>query len=635
MSRTVDSGDASGNPLRRRLLTGAVVLIYVVTSLCLSPGGTWINDNGLKRIQVKSVVASGYTRYDLPWTGRDLDPDGRFAPVQPPFGYLVEGRLYAQYSPVFALLSTLPYRGFGDRGLLFWPMLGGVLTLPAVGRLAHLCAGSDAHRRERARVAAWVITALATPMWFYSATFWEMTPAVCLTTWSMLGIASYVTGRSSRCLLGAALAAAGATYFRDETFLFAFIAVLILFRAGFARGVAPFPVRGNATEAARCEGLVGGAEFERAGGGLGRVESGLLPSGVFAVVFAAGAAPLLLFQAWALDHPLGFHFDSGGPLAGGWTVYVLDRVTVARRLLINADPDLMTSLLVSGPALWMWGRALIGHVGTAPKVVAGFTAAQGVLLTALSFWRERPLHDLLASNGLFSASPILLMAFAAVRPLSATSSAAADDTSRRMRRMILAVAALWVAGYVLLSPPQNTIGVHWGCRFILPVLPLLTAAAAPAIAQAWATFDRGRRSEPGAGAVVSTAVGVAIVASMVLQIYALNLLWHRCRFNAALNAEILSRPQEAILCRDWHMPQDLHSVFGDRRIYLVDSPEEERDLCERLARAGFRDALVITSLPGRGAAGAAARVLCDDPLNFTCVAIDVVSLSATGDRRGP
>ncbi|GIK16978.1 MAG: hypothetical protein BroJett003_19420 [Planctomycetota bacterium] len=617
------------------MLTGSVVLIYVVTSLCLSPGGTWINDNGLKRIQVQSVVATGYARYDLPWTGRDLDPDGRFVPVQPPFGYVVEGRLYAQYSPVFALLSTLPYRAFGDRGLLFWPMLGGVLALPAVGRLAHLCAGSDAHRRERARAAAWVITALATPMWFYSVTFWEMTPAVCLTTWSMLGIASYVTGGSSRCLLVAALAAAGATYFRDETVLFALVAVLILFNKGFAQGVATMPVGGQAADAARCESPEGRAGVSRIGGRLGRLGSGLLPSGVFAVVFAATTAPLLLFQAWALDRPLGFHFDSGGPLAGGWTAYVLDRVTVARRLLINADPDLMTSLLVSGPALWMWGRVLIGHVGTVPKVVAGFTAAQGVLLTALSFWRERPLHDLLASNGLFSASPILLMAFAAVRPLSATSSAAADDRSSRMRRMILVVAALWVAGYVLLSPPQNTIGVHWGCRFMLPVIPLLAAAGGSAVAQAWEAFSRRARSRSGATVAAATAVGVAIVTSVGLQVYALNLLRHRCRFNAALNAEILSRPQEAILCRDWHVPQDLHSVFGARRIYLVDSPEEERDLCDRLARAGFRDALVITSLSDRSAAGTASTVLCDDPLNFTCVAIDAVPLSATGDRRGP
>lgn len=354
------------------------------------------------------------------------------------------------------------------------------------------------------------------------------------------------------------------------------------------------------------------------------------------VVFAAGAAPLLLFQAWALDRPLGFHFDSGGPLAEGWTAYVQDRVTAARRLLINVDPDLLTSLLVSGPALWMWGRALIGRVGTAPKVVAGLAAAQGALLTALSLWRERPLHDLLESNGLFSASPILLMAFAAANPLSAASPAATDDSSRGMRRMILAAAALCVTGYVLLSPPQNTIGVHWGCRFMLPAIPLLSAAGAAAVAQTWGALDGGRRSNSSAAAAAGrAAVGVAIVASMALQGYAVNLLRHRCRFNAALNAEILSRPQEAILCRDWHVPQDLHSVFTDRRIYLVDSPEEERALCDRLARAGFRDALVITSLPDRGAAGAAFTVLCDDPLNFTCVAIDVIPLSSAGDGRGP
>ncbi len=75
-----------------------------------------------------AAIRSGYESMALDWPGRALDPDFRFNPQPPPFTVVQEGRLYSQYPPVFALLSSFPYRLFGFPGLYALPLLGGIAT---------------------------------------------------------------------------------------------------------------------------------------------------------------------------------------------------------------------------------------------------------------------------------------------------------------------------------------------------------------------------------------------------------------------------------------------------------------------------------------------------------------------------
>ena len=88
------------------------------------------------------------------------------------------------------MLASVPYRVLGSPGLYALPLLGGLLTLPAAWLLVGMIVPIGRSRRI-AQPLAVGIAALGTPMWFYSLTFWEHTPAVCLTTWSILFAARY------------------------------------------------------------------------------------------------------------------------------------------------------------------------------------------------------------------------------------------------------------------------------------------------------------------------------------------------------------------------------------------------------------------------------------------------------------
>ena len=90
---------------------------------CLAHVGFWINDNGLKFVQLQAIEASGYRDYSIPWPGQSIDPEFRLNPLQAPFGWNHEGRLYASYPPTFALLASLPHRVLGAPGLYACTMI--------------------------------------------------------------------------------------------------------------------------------------------------------------------------------------------------------------------------------------------------------------------------------------------------------------------------------------------------------------------------------------------------------------------------------------------------------------------------------------------------------------------------------
>ena len=113
-----------------------VASVYIACALWLPDGGFWINDNGLKFIQVEGLLRPGPTSFAIDWPGAAIDPSYRFGPITRGFRHVSDGEVYAAYSPFFALLSAVPFRAFGLIGLYLLPLLGGLLSLWAVQQLA-------------------------------------------------------------------------------------------------------------------------------------------------------------------------------------------------------------------------------------------------------------------------------------------------------------------------------------------------------------------------------------------------------------------------------------------------------------------------------------------------------------------
>lgn len=132
-------------------------------------------DSGVKLIQIENFLANGYRSVTLRYNGSDIDPQSIISPFQfEPSVYVRDGQSYSLFPVLFPFLSSFFYSGLGYSGLYVLPLGSGLLCLP----LTYLIA-----RRfvpHRTALLSMAVVGLATPVCFYSMTFWEHTPATCL-----------------------------------------------------------------------------------------------------------------------------------------------------------------------------------------------------------------------------------------------------------------------------------------------------------------------------------------------------------------------------------------------------------------------------------------------------------------------
>ena len=215
--------------LRRRWLwaVAALVLLAYLGAFALMPmDGFWVCDDGAKFIQVQGLLCSHYRNYAVDWPGQVYDPTFRHSPLRLSLGRIADGRLYVSFPPFFALLSSFPFRLFGYAGLCVLPLGAGLATLWIVWRLA-----GRLEAPPGTRPLALLLVGLGTPLWFYSLTFWEHTPATALILGSVLLLIRQRTQPSRLGPVAAGLCCGAATWFREDTAVFGvgLVGVILLY----------------------------------------------------------------------------------------------------------------------------------------------------------------------------------------------------------------------------------------------------------------------------------------------------------------------------------------------------------------------------------------------------------------------
>ncbi len=560
----------------------SIVLAYGCTFASLPPDGFWINDNGCKFIILEGLILSDYSDFAIPWDGQALDPEFRYNPLRPPFGRVQDGKLYCQYSPVFALISSFPYRLLGYYGLYVIPLAGGLLALPAVWMLAGLVSG-DRPSRRIARPLALVLAALCTPLWFYSMTFWEHTAALCLAMWAVLLCVRHVV-RGGLVSAGLSAICCGlSVYLRDDLYILAAVITAVFFFSSPSRWFA---------------------------------------SSAFCVIFVLTVAPLWIFQSAALGSALGHHITQHG---GGLAEYVSGRWTVLRNLIINCHSNLALSLPISMfcAALWIWfPRLRDATFRWVVWLLAVLASIGGVVILSGHITAASPVRWLLNANGLFAATPILVLALLrrANEDVPRREREARDRQSR-VQRILWWIMSSFVILYVLIMPAGASAGIHWGCRFLMPVFPLLAVLAAVVIAEWWHLHHD--RPAPGKALIV-----LAVVFSIGFQVYPLQLLHGRKQYSSHLNQAVAQRPQSVVVVRGgrgWFVPQELFQVFYDKTIFFTGN-RGYPGLTSMLKNAGLSEFLLISYPPATEAIGTNREVLSDGPLKFMTVSLHGVRL---------
>lgn len=514
-------------------------IVYGAVFAALPWDGFWINDNGLKFIQLQAFLRNGTFDLAASWPGSAVDPEQRFFPIRPPFSLRAEGHIYASFSPFFAAISAGPFQLLGFAGLYLWPLIGGAFALLGCQRLAERLAPSAEDRGRTGRLAVW-IAGLGSPVFFYSLSFWEHTPALALNVWALLRCADFLERPDVRraALLG--VFAALGIYLRSDSYLFAVVLGWLCIR--------------------------GGPEARR-----------LIP-----VVAAAGGsalAPLWLFHWLAVGHPLGTHIQAQGWVQLGLAEYLAQRVGAATHILANAHANAFWSGAIAFPYLAL--AAAGTRLRRLPNLSADallWSGVGGVAVLIGHLQSQQAMPWLLVSNGLFAVSPILILGLV---PGAATSRPRPAVEASTRKALLLHVGL-----YALLTPAMNAQGIHWGCRFILIAYPLLAALAAAHWSE---TFSRMRWGAPRA-----LASGVLLL-SILTQLYSIELLRARKQYSAALADQVSDRAPSFAVTDSWHLPQDLATHFHDLPLFRIARPEQLPVLLRQAERGGASDGLWLGS----------------------------------------
>jgi hypothetical protein len=534
-----------------------VLAIYSVSLWRMPLGVFWSPDEGGKFFQLASIDWDGHLEYSPPYVGRRIDPELRFYPGSTRFGssfpypsFEAQGQVRFHWPIWFPLLSRGFFDAFGIAGIYVVPLLCGWLIALASGWIA---AGFD----RRLAAPAILLVGLATPVWFYSLTFWEHTLAALLALAAVV-VAIGPRGASAPALFAILALLTAATGLRLE--MIAFAASLLgawglaawragpIVRATTARpGAAPRRRWLALAAAAAVLGVVVAASLtERRGGQIAA-----LPATIAATLSHPSALPRTVADV-LVDRVV----HEGPPMAPRWTA--------AATLALLA-------------------------CFVAPFVPRRFEGV--ILLPALAFvlWYsvdlvrlDQPYRSL---HGVFAIAPFLALWIFAVP--------AARQWPPRQRILVDCAGLYLIAGSLTLIAGHShadgrlVTGLEWGQRYLLTLYPLLAILVLVAVQE----FCRSPRTV-GTKRVVA-ALGVAMIAVAVqLETRGIGMLRANHEgFTALLRA---LQTEEPLLTDIWWLPTTLAPMFVSLDAYRVQGRADVADWVT-LGRANGATAFTFVS----------------------------------------
>lgn len=519
--------------LRLVCVLAACLAAQLVAGLVLArTHGFWSPDSAVRYLQVEGLLASGYRDLSVPYPAEALDPGGRYFPLGGWFHFQRGGRFYLSYPPYFSMLSGPLFRLLG---------FGGLLVIPALSVLATVWI-SYGVVRSRVPHLAWpsaAVLGLATPLLVYGVVFWDHSLAVLLATGALAllgGDVEEASGGTWRLVGAGALIGLG-MWFRNEMYPLAaaiVIAWVVAHRPAFRR-VAPLAagIAGPACAVWALNARFFGSPFGWKGHDLATTRIGGVAQASSNGV--SGAA------AWATDKFGNAYYQLFSP-----DFYAYNAPAVAWGLALAGAILLGMVLLRSGVRRRSSALAL-----------AGLTVAVGASLLVVS-------ARTMVSGLLPAAAVVALAAFAGARA--------------RWERFLWTVIALFAVAVILTGTHG---GLQWGPRYLLPVLPPLIWLAAVGVA----------RIQSDAGElwpVLRPGLAALAVAGCVLQLSGLDQVQQAASRNARLNAWLRSVPAEVVVTPLQWLTLGSGPVYFDKKMLLVRSPEDFRELVGTLSARRVR-----------------------------------------------
>ncbi len=400
------------------VLAAFVFFIFYFLAVLKPAGIFWSLDEGGKWIYMENVLRTGNPRAPLIYPGRALDSDLENIAL---YYYARVGQHIFTWWPVGFSLITLPfYRIMGWAGLFLLPALAGAVIVYFSGEITETL---SRHSKKTTRAVA-ITVALATPVAFYSMTFWEHTLSVAcvLVTLYCLLVSEEKPARLAL-IVGGVLGSL-ATFFRLESGLIVLgmgLAILIL----DWKRVIPFALSGLVTTCA----------------------------------WVAG-------NMWITGHPFSSSMDS---IQAGSSFNALKMVGVR----------FISYVLFNSPTIGAFG------LGDGLLLVASLLAAMCVIF---GLFRKTLILSAIASVGVTAICGYVLLqpslyrsvhGFVLISPFVLLGSWIIGSQAWRANRKFWIICSMgltvFMVGYILRAWVSAG-GLQWGPRYMLALYPLLVIA---------------------------------------------------------------------------------------------------------------------------------------------------------------
>lgn len=485
--------------------------------------GFWSGDQGVKLIQVQSILLNKMRTTALLYPGAAFDPKNEVNPLRGQ--YLVHnGSTYSMFSDTFAVLSSIPFFFFGYPGLYILPALSlAVLGLICV-RISRPLLGPYA-----AVVVALAIT-LTSPILFYSVIFWEHLPATALVVLGVWQALEAHVNRDRRRALIAGIGIGFATWLRNESVLAApaLVGAILLTRRPNALSTAFWISIGVAIS--------------------------LLPLMIYnQIVFGAFVGPHVLVAGAANN-------------AGG--NFFVSRLDWASRLIAPLDSSIFVGILIM-----LALSTIVTMLRHTPEVITiGLTFV--IVLSVFTATLIRAMPGSGIQTNLLTTFPVILLCLLPV-PLNRMNRMAerSDEPSILLMFGVGFILCAW-----LIRLPDG--GAQWGPRMLLSAIPPL------AIAGAWRAFywlnrPAARLAVAGITAILLFAALLSQIEGLR------NLRDSNVRNHALLTTVDQSHARIVICDTAYGPPLLAPIFYDGRLIFLIDDGHDLDYLIEQLEVAGL------------------------------------------------
>lgn len=531
------------------LLAAVLVLCaYIGIAWFMPKHVFWSPDEGGRFLQVGSIHWDGGIHFVLPYQGQSRDPSLRFYPRgEPDRPFLTfpqrgsDGSIRFHWPLGFSMLVWPLERLLGFPGLYVVPLLSGWL-------ICVLCSVLAGRIDARLRAPAMVLAGLATPLCFYSQTFWDHTLAsLCAMAAAVLVVLRPFT---PSCIVAAALALSLAAALRFEMLAFVaaatftwLMAWLVEYRSRLAQGWPPRSM-------------------------LRLVVVGTLLVAAGSTLFVASLSPRHRAMLRMVPSMAALQRRLPNLSTGARQLLVSSAASEGPATTRAADNAVLAAVFLAGIAAWIrraWASAV-------------FVAAVAVLLV-YSFWLLWLPQGYRALHGLLPIAPFVLFAAAVVPPW-------AQPRSRAALLLVILTLAYLALGlgvnFVAYSDPStgelwNTL--EWGPRYVLTVYPLLAVLSLLGIHRLW------RSSQPAMvrWAALAVAAGTVWVATQY-QIRGLRMLHSGRQLFASWDAAL---PRDVpVIVDQWWLLTTLANYYLRHEVYYVAHRGQLEEWVEHIAGRG-------------------------------------------------